>query len=126
MLELKRPTEALNEYEATLKKEPQPLSRGARRSACRAGLAKNDAAARRYYQDLVKMCAKADSPPRAELAEARARFSLRAEVGSLRPQRARGIDHRGPPRRHTFASAATVTSVGDGRTHATGSTKLTP
>jgi len=71
LVELGRPADALTEYEATLKKEPNRFRTllGAARTA---KLAKNDAAARRYYQDLVKMCAKADAPPRAELVEARA------------------------------------------------------
>jgi hypothetical protein len=77
LLELDRPAEALREYEATLKKEPNRF-RALLGAARAAKTAKNDAAARRYYQDLVKMCAKADSPPRAELAEARAFLTPRA------------------------------------------------
>jgi|KBSSwiStaDraftv2_1062776.scaffolds.fasta_scaffold29166_2 hypothetical protein len=77
LLELKRPTDALVEYQATLKKEPNRF-RAVLGAARAATLAKNDAAARRYYQDLVKMCAKADSPPRPELAEARAFLTPRA------------------------------------------------
>jgi len=77
LVELGRPADALTEYEATLKKEPNRFRSlvGAARAA---KMAKNDGAARRYYETLVKMCVKADSPPRAELAEARAFLTPRA------------------------------------------------
>jgi len=69
-LDLKRPADALREYEATLKKEPNRFRTlfGAAQAAKAAG---NSAAAQRYYQDLVKICGKADAPIRPELAEAR-------------------------------------------------------
>ena len=76
LLELKRPADALREYETTLKKEPNRFRTlyGAARAASMAG---NDVAARRYYQELVKICAKADGPARPELTEARRFVSRR-------------------------------------------------
>ena len=75
LLELQRPADALREYEAALKKEPNRFRTlyGAARAASATG---NATAARRYYEDLVKVCAKADTPVRAEVAEAR-RFVMR-------------------------------------------------
>jgi hypothetical protein len=69
LLESKRPAEALKEFQATLKKEPGRF-RALYGAAKAASLSGDNAAARRYYSDLVKMCAKADAG-RAELAEAR-------------------------------------------------------
>ena len=76
MLELKRPAEALVEYETTLKKEPNRFRSlyGAAQAASSAG---NSAAARRYYQELVKICGKADTPARRELVEARSYLTRR-------------------------------------------------
>jgi hypothetical protein len=77
LLELRRPAEALREYQATLKKEPNRFRTvyGAARAADAAG---NREAARRYYQDLVKICVKADAPGRVELSEARSFVTPRA------------------------------------------------
>jgi hypothetical protein len=74
---MNRPGDALIEYEATLKKEPNRFRTlaGAARAA---RMSNNEAAARRYYDMLVKMCDKADSPARAELIEARAFLTPRA------------------------------------------------
>jgi tetratricopeptide (TPR) repeat protein len=70
LLALKQPAEARKEFEATLKKEPNRFRAlyGAARAASLAGDA---AAARRQYAELLKMCERADTPGRAELAEAR-------------------------------------------------------
>jgi tetratricopeptide (TPR) repeat protein len=72
LLELNRPAEALEEFKATLEKEPNRFRAlyGAARSAALAG---NPAAARRLYAQLVKVCQRADRPFRAELADARQR-----------------------------------------------------
>lgn len=70
LLELKQPAEALKEFQATLKKEPGRF-RALYGAAKAAALANDRATARKYYSELVKVCAKADSPGRAELAEAR-------------------------------------------------------
>ena len=71
LLELKKPAEALVEYEATMKKEPNRF-RGVYGAAKAASLAGDRAKARTYYTQLLKICARADSPGRPELAEARA------------------------------------------------------
>jgi tetratricopeptide (TPR) repeat protein len=71
LLELKRPSEALVEFQATVKKEPNRFRAvyGAAKSAALAG---DKAKARTYYSQLLEICKKADSPGRPELAEARA------------------------------------------------------
>jgi tetratricopeptide (TPR) repeat protein len=69
-LELKRPKEALAELEAVMKKEPnrfRTLYLGARAASASGDQAK----AKKYYGDLVKMCEAGDAEGRAELAEAR-------------------------------------------------------
>jgi len=71
LLELHRPSEARQEFEATLEKEPnrfRTLS-GAARAASMAG---DRSTARRYYARLLEICAHADTPGRSELAAARA------------------------------------------------------
>jgi tetratricopeptide (TPR) repeat protein len=70
LLELKQPAEARKEFEATLKREPNRFRAlyGAARSASLAG---DRAAARGYYEQLFKICERADQPARAELADAR-------------------------------------------------------
>lgn len=70
LLEMKQPAEALKEFQATLKKEPNRF-RALYGAAKAATLAGDRAAARTYYGDLLKICAKADSAGRPELAEAR-------------------------------------------------------
>jgi tetratricopeptide (TPR) repeat protein len=70
LLETKQPSAALVEYEATLKKEPNRFraTYGAARAAADSG---NQERARRYYAQLLQIAAKADSPGRPELAEAK-------------------------------------------------------
>ena len=70
LLDLKRPREALAEYRATLSKEPNRFRAlyGAMRAASLAG---NRAAASQYRTSLRTLCANADVPGRAELAEIR-------------------------------------------------------
>jgi tetratricopeptide (TPR) repeat protein len=70
LLEMRQPADALKEFQATLKKEPNRFRAlyGAARAASLAG---DKAAARTYYTQLVKICPKADSPARPELVEAR-------------------------------------------------------
>jgi hypothetical protein len=70
LLQLDRPAEARTEYKATLVREPNRFRAvyGAARAARLAGDAE---AARVYYQQLVKICARADAPGRPELDEAR-------------------------------------------------------
>ncbi|HYN06747.1 MAG TPA: hypothetical protein VES67_05090 [Vicinamibacterales bacterium] len=71
LLELKQPADALREFQATLKKEPNRF-RAVYGAARAASLAGDASTARKYYQQLLKTCAKGDVPGRAELVEARA------------------------------------------------------
>jgi tetratricopeptide (TPR) repeat protein len=70
LLELKRPAEALKEFEATLTKEPNRFRSlyGAAEAAKQAG---DRQAAQTYFQKLLKVAERADKPGRQELAEAR-------------------------------------------------------
>jgi hypothetical protein len=70
LMELQRPREALVEYRATLRKEPNRFRTlyGAMRAASLAG---DRAAAKGYQTRLVKLCANADDPGRAELTDIR-------------------------------------------------------
>jgi hypothetical protein len=70
LLALKQPAEARKEFEATLAKEPNRFRAvaGAARAASMSG---DRAAARQYYAQLLKICERADSPGRPELAEAK-------------------------------------------------------
>jgi tetratricopeptide (TPR) repeat protein len=70
LLRMNEPAQALVEYQATLKKEPNRFRAvyGAARAATLAG---DTAAARTYFQQLLSICERADTPGRPELAEAR-------------------------------------------------------
>src|SRR5207344_2171668 len=70
LLELKRPAEALKEFQATQKKEPNRFRAiyGAAKAAAVAG---DMATARTYYRQLLTICGRADTPGRPELVEAR-------------------------------------------------------
>ncbi|MCA1561721.1 MAG: hypothetical protein LC753_14350 [Acidobacteria bacterium] len=70
LLELKEPAQALKEFEATLKKEPNRF-RAVYGAARAASLAGDRAAARRYYDQLLRICERGDTPGRPELADAR-------------------------------------------------------
>jgi hypothetical protein len=69
LLELKRPAEALKEFEATLTKEPNRF-RSLFGAAETAKLAGDRQTAQTYFQRLIKVAARADKPARQELAEA--------------------------------------------------------
>jgi hypothetical protein len=71
LLKLNRPGDALREFEATLTKEPNRF-RSLYGAAKAAKLAGNPQSARRYTAALLKVCAHADQPGRAELMEAHA------------------------------------------------------
>lgn len=71
LLELNRPGDALRQFEATLKKEPNRF-RSLYGAAKAARLVGNAQLARRYAAALLKVCAHADHPGRAELTVARA------------------------------------------------------
>jgi hypothetical protein len=70
LLLINQPAEALKEFEATLKKEPNRFRAlyGAARSASLAG---DRPKARTYFASLLKICERADTPGRPELVEAR-------------------------------------------------------
>jgi hypothetical protein len=70
LLEMKQPADALTEFQAVLKKEPNRF-RAIYGAAKAASLSGDRATARKFYADLLKICAKADAPGRPELAEAR-------------------------------------------------------
>ncbi len=69
LLELKRPSEALKEFEATLTKEPNRF-RSLYGAAEAAKLAGDRQTAQAHFQALLKVAARADKPGREELAEA--------------------------------------------------------
>jgi len=71
LLRVGRPKEALAEFEKTIAKEPNRFRgiAGAAEAAAKAG---DRAAARKYYQQLLTICAKGDTPGRPELQAARA------------------------------------------------------
>ena len=73
LMELKRPAEALKEYEASHKREPERF-RGLYGAALAAEMAGDARAARRYYQRLVQVAGKGEG--RAELTLARAYLGL--------------------------------------------------
>jgi hypothetical protein len=70
LMALKRPAEAQAAYEATLKKEPRRFRAtvGAARAAVAAGQA---TAAAAHYASLLEIAERADTPPRADLVEAK-------------------------------------------------------
>ncbi len=70
LLELKEPAQARKEFEATLKKEPNRF-RAVYGAARAASLMGDRLAARRYHDQLLKICKGADKPGRPELADAR-------------------------------------------------------
>ena len=71
LIELKKPGEALVEYQATMKKEPNRF-RAVYGAAKAASLAGDTAKARTYYTQLLDICKRGDAPGRPELIEARA------------------------------------------------------
>jgi hypothetical protein len=76
LFEAKDPVGALEQFQATLVKEPNRFR--SMSGAGRAAAASGDAdTARRYFGQLVKMCERADSPGRPELQEARAAVAPR-------------------------------------------------
>ena len=74
LLQMNRPEQALEEFEATLKREPNRFR--ALYGAARAAQLKGDReASRRCFRELLKVCERADKPGRKELAEARGAVS---------------------------------------------------
>jgi hypothetical protein len=70
LLAKNEPGQALQQFEATLRKEPRRFNAlyGAARAAQLSG---NRDLSRKYFRELLKVCARADTPGRAELQEAR-------------------------------------------------------
>jgi len=70
LLQMNQPGPALEQFEATLKREPNRFR--ALYGAARAAHLKGDqAASQRYFRDLLSVCERADKPGRKEMAEAR-------------------------------------------------------
>jgi tetratricopeptide (TPR) repeat protein len=70
LLEINEPTKALEQFEATLKKEPRRF-RSLYGAAHAAQLIGSANASQRYFRELLQVCANADKPGRPELKEAR-------------------------------------------------------
>jgi hypothetical protein len=75
LLAMNEPTKALQQYEATLRKEPRRFRSlfGAAHSARLAGVTEKS---RQYFRQLLEVCSKADDPGRPELSEARAALGV--------------------------------------------------
>jgi tetratricopeptide (TPR) repeat protein len=69
LLQMNRPKEALEEFESTLKREPNRF-RSLYGEAHAAQLKGDGEAGRRYFREVLKVCEHADKPGRKELAEA--------------------------------------------------------
>jgi tetratricopeptide (TPR) repeat protein len=70
LLAVDRPADALKEFEATMKKEPNRF-RATYNAAKAASLAGDRAKARQYYRQLLEICKAGDAPGRPELQETR-------------------------------------------------------
>jgi hypothetical protein len=74
LLEMKEPAQALDQFEATLVNEPGRF-RALYGAARAAQLSRNSKESHRYFGQLLKVCAGADKPERAEIAQARRMIS---------------------------------------------------
>jgi len=74
LLEMKQPTQALEQFQATLTKEPGRF-RALYGAAHAAELSRSREASQRYFGELLKICGHADKPGRAELLEAQSAIS---------------------------------------------------
>jgi len=70
LLEMNEPAKALEQFEATLQREPRRF-RALYGAAHAAQLTGNQDASQRYFRELLDVCAKADKPGRVELEAAR-------------------------------------------------------
>jgi tetratricopeptide (TPR) repeat protein len=70
LLEMNEPAQALEEFEATLKKEPGRF-RALYGAAHAAQLSGNREASHKYFRELLKSCERADTPGRKEIQEAK-------------------------------------------------------
>ena len=69
LLEVNEPAQALEQFEATLKKEPGRF-RSLYGAAHAAQLSGNRATSQAYFRELLKVCSRADKPARSEITEA--------------------------------------------------------
>ena len=69
LLQMNEPRLAMEQFAATLKKEPRRF-RSVYGAAHAAQLSGRRDASRRYFRELLKICARADKPARSELEEA--------------------------------------------------------
>jgi len=69
LLQMKEPTQALEQFEATLKKEPRRF-RSLYGAAHAAQLSGSRDTSKKYFRELLQVCARADKPTRSELEEA--------------------------------------------------------
>ena len=69
LLEMNEPAQALEQFEATLKKEPGRF-RALYGAAHAAQLSGNRDTSEKYFRELLKVCGRADKPGRPELTEA--------------------------------------------------------
>jgi hypothetical protein len=76
LLRLNEPAQALEQFEATLKKEPGRF-RALYGAAHAAKLSGNKDTSQRYYRELLNVCVRADKPIRSELTEADTETSLK-------------------------------------------------
>jgi hypothetical protein len=76
LLEMHEPTLALEQFEATLKKEPGRF-RALYGAAHVARLSGNREASQRYFREMLRVCSNADKPGRPELAEAGSQTALK-------------------------------------------------
>ena len=88
LLDLGRPADALKEFEATLKKEPNRF-RATYHAAKAAAAAGNAATARTYYRQLLDTCKAGDAPGRPELEEARKKGRRKKEEGRRKKEEGR-------------------------------------
>jgi tetratricopeptide (TPR) repeat protein len=80
LLEMNEPAQALEQFEATLKKEPRRF-RALYGAAHAAQLSGNRDACQKYFREMLKACSRADKSRRSEVAEAR-RAILQNQCGS--------------------------------------------
>ena len=69
LLEMNEPTKALEQFEATLKKEPRRF-RSLYGAAHAAQLSGSRDTSQKYFRELLRVCARSDKPARSELQEA--------------------------------------------------------
>jgi hypothetical protein len=79
LLEINEPAQALTQFEATLKNEPERL-RALYGAAQAAQLRGNSDVGQRYFRELLKVCARGDRPGRLELTEARSQTALKPTI----------------------------------------------